>query len=220
MPVVDYSAKAPYETSGTFTEKTTDLWLVFHGYGQLAARFIQKFSCLNPDQTLVVAPQGPDRFYFDQYRKIGASWTTREHRDIHLQNQQHYLDAVWLGVTAGQDLSRVRIHAFGFSQGVSVATRWVASRKVKISSLWIWAGGYPEELGPEDWAYLGGTTEVNVIVGTTDEFITPERLRTERDLLSRSFPQAVVQSFEGGHEMPEAEMTRFLVNEGRKNQST
>ncbi|MCY7356827.1 MAG: phospholipase, partial [Rudanella sp.] len=34
---------ARYYTLGDFTEQTTDLWFVLHGYGQLAKYFIRRF---------------------------------------------------------------------------------------------------------------------------------------------------------------------------------
>ena len=56
------------------------LWIVLHGYGQLARFFLRKFEAFE-GQAHVVAPEGPNRFYLgDGYERIGANWMTREER--------------------------------------------------------------------------------------------------------------------------------------------
>ncbi len=208
--IVDYQAAAPFEMLGQLTHDTTDIWLLFHGFGQLATRFIRKFQFLDDGNQVVIAPQGPDRFYFDQFRKIGASWTTRDHRDLHLANQQRYLDAVWTQVTTGIDLSNVRIHTLGFSQGVSVQTRWVSSRKIDASTMIYWAGGYPEELIPSDWQYATSQPSVMSIVGDKDEYLTDDRMTQERSKVLASHPQTEFRMFAGKHVMPEKEIREVV----------
>ncbi len=210
MPNVSYQALAPYEIQGSISASTTDLWVVFHGFGQLAARFLQKFQVLDHPTQVVVAPQGPDRFYFDHYRKVGASWTTREERDLHLSNQQAYLDAVWATLALDR-VNPFRIHVVGFSQGVSVVTRWIASRKQPVDTLTLWAGGFPEDLQSEDWTFLPSTTRVFCYIGDQDELITPERLIQERDKITNCFPQAHFRTFSGGHQIPEEALASLVV---------
>lgn len=208
--IITYQAAAPYEMLGQLTPKTTDIWLVFHGFGQLAARFIRKFQFLDDGNQVVIAPQGPDRFYFDQFRKIGASWTTRDHRELHLANQQHYLDAVWEQATSGVDLSKIRIHTLGFSQGVSVQTRWISSRQIEAVTMIYWAGGYPEDLSPDQWQYTSQNPAVLCIVGDRDEYLTEERLTQERYKIASNHPQAGFRMFSGTHLMPEKEIRKVV----------
>lgn len=208
--IVEYQAAAPFEMLGQLTQETTDIWLLFHGFGQLAARFIRKFEFLDDGQQVVIAPQGPDRFYFDQFRKTGASWTTRDHRDLHLANQQNYLDAVWTQVTAGTDLSNVRIHTLGFSQGVSVQTRWISGRSIEASTMIYWAGGYPEDLNPSDWEYAVSQPSVMSIVGDEDEYLTEERMAQERQKVMACHPQSEFRLFSGRHVMPEKEIQEVV----------
>lgn len=208
--IVEYQATAPFEMLGKLTHETTDIWLVFHGFGQLAARFVRKFQFLDDGNQVIIAPQGPDRFYFDQFRKIGASWTTRDHRDLHLANQQNYLDAVWEQVTSGIDLNSIRIHTLGFSQGVSVQTRWISSRQIKASTMIYWAGGYPEDLSPAGWDYFSVQPSVLSIVGDEDEYLTDERMSQERQKVLACHPQAEFRMFSGKHVMPEEEVRKAV----------
>lgn len=205
-----YQATAPWYLLGDLSPATTDIWLVFHGYGQLAESFIQKFGFLVSETTAIVAPQGPDRFYFDHFRKVGASWTTRNQRETHLQNQQTYLDAMWSEVTAAISGEGVRIHSLAFSQGVSVQTRWLSSRKIGVEEMIFWAGGYPHDLEDGAWDYQSENTKVRCIVGESDEFLTPERMEEERTKILRYHPQAEFVMFEGKHEMPASVMREML----------
>lgn len=208
--IVEYKAAAPYEMLGQLSPATTDIWVVFHGFGQLAARFIRKFQFLDDGNQVVIAPQGPDRFYFDQFRKTGASWTTRDHRDLHLANQQNYLDAVWEQVTSGVDLGTIRIHTLGFSQGVSVQTRWISSRNVEVSTMIYWAGGYPEDLSAADWNYAVSQPSVLSIVGDEDEYLTEERMSQERTKVLICHPQTEFRMFAGRHVMPQEVVKEVL----------
>lgn len=211
-----YQATAPFYVLGELSPATTDIWLVFHGYGQLGERFIQKFGFLVSETTAIVAPQGPDRFYFDHFRKVGASWTTRNQRETHLYNQQAYLDAMWAQVTASISSNKVRIHSLAFSQGVSVQTRWLSSRKVEVEQLIFWAGGYPHDIERGSWGYLSEATSIRCIVGESDEFLTPERMEEERTKILSHHPQAEFVMFEGKHEMP-ANMMREMLGKGIQN---
>ena len=50
---------------GELSEETTDVWIVFHGYGQLASRIIKKFNHLELDNAYILAPEGISKFYFN-----------------------------------------------------------------------------------------------------------------------------------------------------------
>jgi hypothetical protein len=52
---------ARYFTLGS-PERSTDLWIVCHGYGQLASRFLERFRPIEAEQRGIVAPEGLSRF--------------------------------------------------------------------------------------------------------------------------------------------------------------
>jgi len=67
------------------------LWLVLHGYRQLAPYFLRKFAPLARPDTLIAAPEGLSRFYLEgYYGKVGASWMTREARLDEIADQISY----------------------------------------------------------------------------------------------------------------------------------
>jgi len=91
------SRSARYFTLGT-PEHAGDLWFVCHGYGQLAARFLERFHPLEAEGRCIVAPEGLSRFYLTESpteRRVGASWMTREDRLHEIDDYLRYLDGVY-----------------------------------------------------------------------------------------------------------------------------
>jgi len=161
---------ARYYTLGDVGPAVRDCWMVCHGYGQLAQRFIQLFEPIASPERVIVAPEGLSRFYTDvhQREKVGASWMTREHREAEIKDYVAYLDAVRDQVKGG------RLTAFGFSQGASTASRWTAFGKHKVDRLILWGGELPPDLdlGPVAEKFAG--VEVVVVRGKHDDYITPK----------------------------------------------
>ncbi|MEZ4758913.1 MAG: hypothetical protein R2810_03875 [Flavobacteriales bacterium] len=70
------------------------VWVVLHGFGQLARFFLNKFEGLE-EGLLIAAPEGLSRFYLDeQHQRVGATWMTREDREHEIGDQLSYLDAL------------------------------------------------------------------------------------------------------------------------------
>src|SRR5947199_10791389 len=78
-------------------ERSTDLWILCHGYGQLASRFLERFRPIEAERRCIVAPEGLSRFYLTDSpaeRRVGASWMTREDRLHEIDDYVRYLDAL------------------------------------------------------------------------------------------------------------------------------
>ena len=89
---------------------------------------------------------------------------------------------------------------FGYSQGVSVATRYVAKRQLQCAQLVLHSGGIPKELHAEDFAFLNA--KVSLICGTDDAYLNEERLQSETKKAHDLFKsQLKVIMFEGKHEV-------------------
>ena len=126
---------ARYFTLGSSSRGVAEVWFACHGYGQLAARFLEKLRVLDDGRRYLVAPEGLSRFYLSESpaeRRVGASWMTREDRLAEIDDYVPYLDAVSADVFRSLDRARVTVHALGYSQGAATASRWVAMGKAKI----------------------------------------------------------------------------------------
>lgn len=208
---VSLSIQAPYVTRGKLTPETKHIWLVCHGFGQLARYFIKRFDVLDEDTHYVIAPQGLSRFYMDEYTRVGASWTTREHLEMHIENQLNYLDAVFREEMQGVDLDKVKLHLMGFSQGVSVITRWSAYRKIPFDSLILWAGKLPPELSSEKWTHIKPGSRVFLVIGKKDQYLNDDLVKKEIEKVSDSVKPPVSHIFDGGHEVTREALQEVLT---------
>lgn len=205
---VSYQISNTYSTLNEFTSKTKNVWVVFHGIGYLSRYFLKYFKELNPDENYIIAPQAQSKYYLtDKYHHVGASWLTKENTEAEIENMLTYLEEVY---QAEQLKDAPNLILMGYSQGVSVATRWVARNKIECSKLILHSGGLPKELQPADFGFLRNT-EVALIYGTEDKYLNEERLTSERDRAKKLFGNKMrIISFDGGHEVNKEILSEFV----------
>ncbi|HEY4650652.1 MAG TPA: phospholipase [Pontibacter sp.] len=186
-------------TLGTPSEHITDLWIVCHGYGQLARYFLRHFAPLDTGHTLIVAPEALSRFYLDGFSgRVGATWMTKEDRLAEIEDQAAYLNLL-LQTQLQQLPAGVRVTVLGFSQGGATVSRWLASGVAPVHRLILWAASFPEDID-----FTAGKTAfehlpVAVVYGTQDEFVTPASLQQKQQLMASLGIAPQVYTFEGGH---------------------
>ncbi|WP_424961511.1 alpha/beta hydrolase [Ekhidna sp.] len=194
---IPVSIKASYYTLNKLTEKTKRIWVVFHGYGQLAEYFIKKFEGLDPEKNFIIAPQGLSKYYLDGvYGRVGASWMTKEDRLTEIENQYAYIDAV-----LGQfDLSDNELIYFGFSQGTATMGRYAAYAKTPFHKMIIWAGTFPPDTDPKDWKYLTGEEEISYYTSKEDKYFKEEMVENQNSVLKAAMNrEPELHWYEGGH---------------------
>lgn len=192
-----------------------ELWLVLHGYGQLAARFIRHFRGIAGPDRLVVAPEALSRFYVPApggvrehgIARVGATWMTREDREREIADQRAYLDAVLEAVRAPWGAAPApRLVVLGFSQGVAAAVRWVLSSGVPCERVIAWAGALPTELDAAGARALAG--RVSFVAGRSDELIPLANVDVELARLAALGLEPPVVWHEGGHVMDAPTLAR------------
>ncbi len=206
---VTYRTQSTYETLNEFNSKTKNVWLVLHGIGYLSKYFIKYFDQLSAEENYIIAPQAPSKYYLkNEYKYVGASWLTKENTAIEITNVLNYLDKV---IEAEKVPQNINFNVFGFSQGVSVATRWVAQRQIKCHRLIVYSGGLPKELNPDDFLFLRKhETKITALVGDKDEYINGEILKSQSQRLEKLFHGKAEQIiFEGGHEIKKELLNQF-----------
>ncbi len=203
------SRTARYFTLGMSSGEVGEVWFTCHGYGQLAARFLEKLRVLDDGRRYLVAPEGLSRFYLSESpteRRVGASWMTREDRLAEIDDYVAYLDAVCTDVFTSLDRVRVTVHALGYSQGASTVSRWAALGKAKIDRLTLWGGEFPPDLDLTVDAVVGRlrAARMTLVYGRSDEYITSKVIQaiTAR-LRQHAIPYKEVP-YDGGHELNEA----------------
>ena len=196
---LSYQITNTYSVLNDFTEKTKTVWLVCHGIGYLSRYFLRHFNHLNATENYVIAPQAQSKYYLNnEYKHVGASWLTKEQTEAETENVLNYLDEVY----KAENLKNApRLIVLGYSQGVSVATRWIARRKIKCHELIMHSGKVPSELTAEDFEFLK-KTNFTFIYGTEDEYLKNGIVKVEEEHLKEIFPNNLeIKTYKGGHEV-------------------
>jgi predicted esterase len=211
---------ARYYTLGSGSASVQEVWLVCHGYGQLARFFLRRFAPLDDGTRLIVAPEAMSRFYLSDpggshaKARVGATWMTREDRLNEIQDYVAYLDAVYERVVAGGPRAGIRRFALGFSQGVATACRWAALGVSGVEELILWAERVPPDLD------LAGTAErlrrmrITLVAGAADPALPADAPAEERDRLARHGIPSEIVTFPGGHEL-DAGTLRSIADQAR-----
>jgi predicted esterase len=200
---------ARYCTLGDATAAMTDLWIVCHGFGQLARTFIEEFRPVARAERLIVAPEALNRFYLNRdggragaSARVGATWMTREDRLAEIDDYVRYLDELYREIVGEHPGRGVRLTALGFSQGTATVARWLVHGAARIDRLILWAGVLPPEIDPSGSARAKLTsTELCLVAGARDEMLTAEQVQAQRTLLERAGVACRLVEFDGGHRM-------------------
>jgi predicted esterase len=199
---------ARYYTLGGDVRSPRELWFVCHGYGHLASYFARHFEALDDGTRLIVAPEALSRFYFGDPRRphgpdaiVGATWMTREDREREIEDHVRYLDTLFAHVRGQRGRARARVTVLGFSQGVATVCRWLARGSARADRLVLWAGKIPADIFPVSAESPLRALTFTMVVGETDEYVTP-LVAAEQEALLRDEKLAYeVCRFDGGHTM-------------------
>jgi predicted esterase len=205
---VETRRSARYYALGPDAGSTNELWLVIHGYGQLAAQFIRVFDAIDDGTRRIVAPEALNRFYLvaadsapASDRPVGATWMTREDREHEIEDYVAYLDRV-----ASKELDsfavrgvRPRLIVLGFSQGTATVGRWIARGAIRPTHVVIWGGFLPPEIDLSSPGQKLRTSSLHVLIGDRDRYTSADRVTEEEQrLLSAGVPYDLIR-YPGGH---------------------
>ena len=203
---------ARYYTIGELTDQTKNIWFCLHGFGQLAQYFGRKFTDLADGETVIVVPEGLSRMYLNNdYKRVGASWLTREDRDHEISDFIGYLNELYNNIMDSRDVEKIHITILGFSQGAATACRWLNDNHIQAARLILWAGYFPQGvsgmIGPDKLTAV----ETHYVYGTADEYIREiPNIDSYLNRLQTDIPTLKITAFDGGHRV-EPEVLRQLV---------
>ncbi|HEX4935808.1 MAG TPA: hypothetical protein VFV33_21660 [Gemmatimonadaceae bacterium] len=180
-----------------------EVWVVLHGYGQLAADFLQPFQAIAGATRAVLAPEALNRFYTGKEtggghpgRPVGATWMTREDREAEIADYITYLDTVVAQLAAGRPIT-----ALGFSQGVPTLLRWVTMGRTPVARVVVWAGEIPADLDLASTRARFPASGIDVAYGTRDEYLPWIDLDAVRARLAEASLPLREHPFDGGHRL-------------------
>lgn len=207
---------ARYFVLGDPGKAPAELWVVCHGYGQLAAYFIRRFEPLAAFGRLIVAPEALSRFYLENPEgghadaRVGATWMTREDRLYDINDYVEYLDRIVSELSREWEGDPDRIVALGFSQGAATVARWAAMGRSRIDRAILWGDRLPPDLDLESRAEKVKTVEWIFVSGRTDPYWPPQAVRSAALRLEEIGVGYRLLEFDGGHEL-EPDVLRSLA---------
>ncbi|HVS60758.1 MAG TPA: hypothetical protein VHE82_08735 [Gemmatimonadaceae bacterium] len=200
---------ARYSVMGSFDASLTEVWIVCHGHGQLASRFLTRFIPIEREDRLFVAPEALSRYYLTPPEggphapntPVGATWMTSEDREREIEDYVRYLDLLYDEIFSIVPRKGVRFWVLGFSQGTATVARWVARGKADPDRVVLWAGLLPPELTAQDAAALARRAPLTVVLGRQDDFAKPELVAAQGSRLKELGVSHETIRFDGGHEI-------------------
>ncbi len=195
---------ARYQQLGELSPATTQLWLVLHGYGQLAEYFIRHFAPLHaadPAGTVIVAPEALSRFYLTGTGgRVGASWMTKADRLAEIEDQAGYLTTLLSHLRASCPHT-TRLTVLAFSQGTATASRWLVREAAqwRPDQLVLWAGDFPADIDVGSARQLLTGLPVTLVCGDQDEYVSPTKLQEQAATLRQHGAAVASHNFIGGH---------------------
>jgi predicted esterase len=208
---------ARYYTIGPIHGFPRELWIVAHGYAQLARRFVKWFSALDDGTRLIVAPEALSRFYLDPVAerraqaepRVGATWMTREDREAEIRDYVAYLELLTSEVRRHLSGAGPRIVVLGFSQGTATVCRWLASSDLRADQLVLWSGGIPPELDVATWSTQLHGAALTLVAGENDEMVPADAVVAEGERLSAAGVAFNLLRYPGGHRIDADALTRL-----------
>ena len=201
--------KASYYSSQKPSKSINQVWIICHGYGQLAEYFLEWFKPVFSEKTLIVAPEGLHRFYIKGFSgRVGASWMTKQDRLNDIEDYVNYLDEVYLEIKNMVSPSCF-IHVLGFSQGVSTAIRWICKSKLQLNSLSLLAGKIPEDIDYNLYSKKINTLNPKIIFGNNDEFYSTKSINNELNFIKSSGLNFKYIEFDGRHKLKKNIITKL-----------
>ncbi|MFT4604899.1 MAG: putative esterase [Rhodothermales bacterium] len=182
-------------------EGASEVWVLLHGYGQLARDFLDSCQALARPGRLLVAPEGLSRFYVKGFFEApGASWMTSEARLGEVRDYVRYLDAVMEDLGGPDNVS-----ILGFSQGAATASRWAALGRVKPTRLICWAGDVAHDIPLDALA----SVPVTMVLGEKDKLLTKAHRVEALARLDATDVAYRVERFDGGHRLDDETLRRI-----------
>ncbi len=166
---------AHYYTLGDDIQSADHIWLLIHGYGQLASRMISRFNNENLDKHYFIAPEGLSKHYVRRKPNyVGATWMTQEHRLDEISDYLAYLSQVIEPIVHNMKPHQ-KLNILGFSQGTSTMWRYINHSRLHFHTVINWAGEFPPELDYQVMLpYLNTISHKYFCVGNNDEYLTEE----------------------------------------------
>ncbi len=180
------------------TSRAAPMIVGFHGYGQTADDMLGELRKVpGIERFTVVSVQALHAFYLRGNERVGASWMTKQDRDVAVADNIAYVDRVVDALDAEPAVEHPRAIVFaGFSQGASMAYRAAALGRHRAIGVIALGGDIPPEVKSSNSAL----PPVLIGAGDKETWFTAEKVDADVAFLKSRDVAVNVVRFSGGHE--------------------
>ena len=213
--LVEYPRTGRYFRLNSVQSKTKNVWIVFHGYGQLAEYFIKHFENLDPQLNVIIAPEGLSRFYVEGLTgRVGASWMTKEDREDEIRDQSNYINMVLKDSGIDPKDRSYRFIGLGFSQGTATAVRWFVNNDIRPDQLILWAGSFPHDVDTQEHIWIFKDLPVHFVYGNEDPFLEHIDIQEKSAEFESHGMALTTWEFDGKHTMDKPTLNKIVDSFG------
>jgi predicted esterase len=193
------------------SDKIKYILIALHGYGQLSEYFIRNFNFLDENKFIVIVPEALNRFYLKGFSgNVGASWMTKVEREDEIKDQTTYLNNIVQLYKNEKWFGAVKKVVLGFSQGTATAVRWLINSDFSPTKIILWGGAVPKDADFDKVKTLSEKSDLNICIGTKDEFISVEKVNEVNTLLSEKKIKYNLTLYEGEHKIYKNVLKKIL----------
>lgn len=213
---VEVSRTGRYFSLNSIQPTTKNIWIAFHGYGQLAEYFIKHFENLDPEENFIIALEGLSRFYINGLTgRVGASWMTKEDREEEIKDQSNYVNTVLKDAGIDVSSNAYQFNILGFSQGTAAAVRWFVNNSIRPSHLVLWAGSFPHDVDANEHQEIFKNLPVHFVYGDEDQFLKDVNIEEKTAAFQKAGMKLKVWPFKGKHVMDKPTLAKIVGSFGK-----
>ena len=196
---LEVTKTARYSTYGNLSEKTKYLWLTLHGSNMLCEQMLYKFRDFDPEEHFVVSPEALSRFYKNGFNgPVLAAWMTSRDRLEEIKDISNYLTKLWNHYT-DQVPSHCKKCILGFSQGGTMAFRWMHRLEVDFDVFLAYSCWVPEDIDLSESKTDYATGKRVYTYGLNDPYLTPDRIAEMKKVIERNHIPLEIKTYDGDH---------------------
>ena len=207
---ISISKTHKYSQLGKCSTKIDTVWIVLHGYGMLSEYFIKKFECILNEKTVVIAPEGSNRFYLNNnYSRVGASWMTKVDKEKDIEDNISFIETLYTKIVDDIGHNNFKLKTLGFSQGGATLVRWIMSNSIKVDSLILWGSDIPKDSLTNQNKSRWSSINIKIVIGKKDEYISDENKKKVIDAVNAYGLSYKLIEYDGPHKIIESELIKL-----------
>ena len=195
-----------YSTFGDLTSETKYFWILLHGSNMICEQMLYKFNDFNPKEHFIISPEGLSRFYKSGFNgDVVASWITKRDRLEEIKDVSAYLTKI-LNLYKKYLSKKCKTILLGFSQGGTIAFRWLHSKNINIDYFIPYSCWIPEDINLK----LSKTdlNKVNIIYtyGIDDPYINKKKSDEVIALVNKNKIKISFEKYKGSHRVEKTQL--------------